>query len=66
MRHTRRMIDETLATPFSEIFESFDAEPLGSGCVAQVHRAVLREEMVAKHAFSSRDVVVKVIHPKIK
>jgi aarF domain-containing kinase len=28
--------------PFEEVFEEFEIEPLGSGCIAQVHRARLK------------------------
>ena len=29
---------------FSDVFESIDCEPVGAGCIAQVHRAVLNTE----------------------
>jgi aarF domain-containing kinase len=39
----------------AESFESFDREPLASGSIAQIHRAV----------FLGRDVAVKVRHPNV-
>ena len=44
--------------PLSSVFSAFDAQPLGSASVAQVHRAVLRS--------SGREVAVKVQRPSIK
>lgn len=40
----------------SELFSSFEVEPLASASVAQVHEATM---------FDGRDVVVKVIRPGI-
>ena len=46
-------IERELGRPLAALFASFEEEPLASGSVAQVHRAVLPD---------GTDVVVKVIH----
>jgi len=53
---TRQQIQLELGHPIEEIFDSFDTVPLASGSIAQVHRAVLRGEVVA----------VKVRHPNVE
>ncbi|MGB0466056.1 MAG: ubiquinone biosynthesis regulatory protein kinase UbiB [Pontibacterium sp.] len=50
------IIEQALGQPVSELFSSFEVEPLASASVAQVHKATL---------FDGREVVVKVIRPGI-
>jgi len=47
----REVLDAELGVPMSEVFESFDFEPLGSASIAQVHKACL---------LSGEEVAVKV------
>lgn len=51
------IVEEELGTRISKAFASFDAEPLGSASLAQVHAAELRD---------GRPVVVKVQRPGIR
>jgi ubiquinone biosynthesis protein len=50
------IVEKALNKPVSELFGSFDLEPLASASIAQVHAATLPE---------GREVVVKVVRPGI-
>ncbi|KAJ9163855.1 hypothetical protein P3X46_023483 [Hevea brasiliensis] len=52
------VLKKELGQSVGEIFENFEAEPLGSASIAQVHRARLKGD--------KSDVVVKVQHPGIQ
>src|SRR5690606_35779177 len=53
----QRIVESSLGAPVTEVFASYDAAPLASASVAQVHTAVLKD---------GRDVVIKVIRPGIE
>lgn len=53
----RRIVEQSLGANVSDIFASYDAAPLASASVAQVHTATLND---------GRDVVIKVIRPGIQ
>src|SRR4051812_16587112 len=50
----RGLVEQAFGRPIDAIFSSFDAEPVASASIAQVHFAVLR---------SGREVAVKVLRP---
>jgi ubiquinone biosynthesis protein len=50
----RALIEKALGKPIEEVFEQFDAEPVASASIAQVHFAVLK---------GGREVAVKVLRP---
>jgi len=50
----RRLVERAFARPIDAVFSSFDAEPVASASIAQVHFAVLRD---------GREVAVKVLRP---
>jgi ubiquinone biosynthesis protein len=56
----RAQVEAELGAPLEELYESFEAEPLASASVAQVHRARL------KTSEGSVDVVVKVQRPDVR
>lgn len=41
-RHTRRAIRAALGVDVEQLFDQFDPQPLASGSIAQVHKAILR------------------------
>lgn len=51
------IVEEALKKPVSELFSSFDPEPLASASIAQVHAAALPD---------GSEVVVKVVRPGIR
>jgi ubiquinone biosynthesis protein len=53
----RRIIEEDLRCPVDQLFDDFDATPIASASVAQVHRARLRE--------SGAPIAIKVRRPSI-
>ena len=55
--YSQRLIEQALNAPVEEIFAEFNATPMASASVAQVHEALL---------YSGEEVVVKVIRPGIE
>lgn len=53
----RQIVEQALNSSVDELFLSFEAEPLASASVAQVHAAVLKD---------GSDVVVKAVRPNIE
>ena len=53
----RRLIEEELGRPISEVFSSFNDMPVAAASIAQVHFAVTTD---------GDDVAVKVLRPKVK
>jgi predicted unusual protein kinase regulating ubiquinone biosynthesis (AarF/ABC1/UbiB family) len=56
-KQMRRVIEEDLDEPVSEVFESFEQEPIAAASIGQVYRATLRDD--------GRQVAVKVQYPGV-
>lgn len=52
----QRLVEKALDAPVSEVFAEFNADPMASASVAQVHEALL---------YNGEEVVVKVVRPGI-
>jgi predicted unusual protein kinase regulating ubiquinone biosynthesis (AarF/ABC1/UbiB family) len=55
-KQMRRVIEEDLEMPVSEVFSSFDEEPIAAASIGQVYRATLKD---------GREVAVKVQYPGV-
>lgn len=55
----KTVVESSLGKPLTDVYESFDEQPLAAASVAQAHRAVLR------HSEGAKDVVVKVQRPRV-
>ena len=56
-KQMRRVIEGDLEEPISEVFASFDEEPIAAASIGQVYRATLRDD--------GREVAVKVQYPGV-
>jgi predicted unusual protein kinase regulating ubiquinone biosynthesis (AarF/ABC1/UbiB family) len=56
-KQMRRVIEEDLEEPISEVFASFDEEPIAAASIGQVYRATLAQD--------GREVAVKVQYPGV-
>lgn len=65
-KHTRKAIETAFGGQLSDFFESLDEEPVASGSIGQIHRAVLNESGAMLTGFPPGSVVaVKVRHPGV-
>ncbi len=55
-KEAQKIIEDSLEQPITEIFQSFDSEPLASASIAQVHTAILKD---------GKEAIVKVVRPGI-
>lgn len=69
-RDIRKVAEGEFGCPLTDIFESFESEPLAAASLGQVHRAVLREDdaFIGSPPNNSEviDVVVKIQRPNIE
>jgi hypothetical protein len=55
-KYTIETLHRSLPLPFDEVFESFEMEPIGSGAIAEVHRARLTPAAAAMCGISAEQV----------
>ena len=60
MKWNEKVIQKAFGKSIENVFEEFDPQPVGSGTIAQVHRARIRQGTY------SRAVAVKISHPRIE
>lgn len=46
LSHTKAVIEKVFQRPFDQVFEHFDQVPIGSGAIAQVYRATLKQTLL--------------------
>ncbi|KAI0275027.1 ABC1-domain-containing protein [Gloeopeniophorella convolvens] len=54
LAHTKRVIERVFQRPFDEVFEEFDETPIGSGAIAQVYRATLKQDLLPPSYFDPK------------
>ena len=57
------LVEKALGRRLEDVFARFDAQPVASASIAQVHFARLRDEVDRHHAEGGREVAVKVLRP---
>jgi aarF domain-containing kinase len=62
--YTKKTVEKAFGRKISQIFEDFEEEPVASGSVAQVHRALLKFKQPGKET-KIITVAVKVRHPGV-
>lgn len=65
MKWNEQVIEAAFGRALSDVFEEFEGKPIGSGTIAQVHRAKLRPKQGSSSSSSSH-VAVKIAHPGIE
>eukprot|EP01084_Bolivina_argentea_P268374 455810_1 len=64
MKYNKELIYNTFGMKINELFESFDEVAVKtSGSIAQVHKAILKKDIVKKYNLSFNKVAVKIRHP---
>ncbi len=61
--HAISIIEKAFKNPVDKVFQSFDAKPLASASIAQVHTATLWPQ---SESDSGQEVIVKVVRPNIE
>ncbi|KAF8846016.1 ABC1-domain-containing protein [Paxillus ammoniavirescens] len=46
LAYTKQVIEGVFEKPFDDVFEEFDAKPIGTGAIAQVYRATLKHDLL--------------------
>ncbi|KAH9611855.1 hypothetical protein KSS87_019534 [Heliosperma pusillum] len=62
--YTKRTVEQAFGRKLTDIFERFEENPVASGSIAQVHRAVVRHRY-PRETIKPIEVAVKVRHPGV-
>ncbi|GAA5955112.1 hypothetical protein JCM3765_003198 [Sporobolomyces pararoseus] len=62
-RHTKKVLQKAFGLPFDEIFSEFRQEPLGTGAIAQVYKAVLNPDLLPEDYLALKHVDEPVVNP---
>jgi aarF domain-containing kinase len=62
---SRAIIEAEFGKDLDDLFVEFDPVPIGSGCIAQVHRGTMRLAGDGGDGTQEIEVAVKVVHPNI-
>lgn len=54
LAHTKRVIERVFQRPFEDVFEEFDETPIGSGAIAQVYRAIMKQDLLPPSYFDPK------------
>ncbi|VDB86595.1 unnamed protein product [Peniophora sp. CBMAI 1063] len=54
LAHTKRVIEMVFQRPFEDVFVEFEEEPIGTGAIAQVYRATLRQDLIPPSYFDPK------------
>ncbi|KAG6827055.1 hypothetical protein H0H92_013372 [Tricholoma furcatifolium] len=46
IKHTKDIIERVFQRPFEHVFEEFNETPIGTGAIAQVYRATLKQDLI--------------------
>ncbi|KAF7784073.1 hypothetical protein Agabi119p4_238 [Agaricus bisporus var. burnettii] len=46
LEHTKKVIERVFERSFDDVFEEFDEHPIGTGAIAQVYRATLKNDLL--------------------
>ncbi|GAA5837602.1 hypothetical protein JCM5353_003266 [Sporobolomyces roseus] len=62
-RHTKKVLQKAFGLPFDEIFSEFRQEPLGTGAIAQVYKAVLNPDLLPPDYLALKHVEEPGVNP---
>lgn len=62
-RHTKKVLQKAFGLPFDEIFSEFRQEPLGTGAIAQVYKAVLNPDLLPEDYLALKHTDEPAVNP---
>ncbi|KAG9314034.1 hypothetical protein JVU11DRAFT_4813 [Chiua virens] len=46
LAYTKQVVERVFQRPFEDVFEEFDKNPIGTGAIAQVYKAILKQDLL--------------------